>query len=213
MASTSWIRQALVLSLLGATCSHAATLSELPTVAINNLQLAQVHMLSAAGKTWVDAQGNKLGYRPIANRPALVVLDLDLKGGTNPRLQGLIPNQNLGFVSLTKNVNAFAKPPYASSNITDTPTTWYARIPAEWMQKGLRLRVVADNVQQSILKTITPSAPIDFELYTLPFYLFGASDNTLAFDQVKAPHLQRSKRLGRSGRSQPSKPEITRLRA
>ena len=82
MASTSWIRQALVLSLLGATCSHAATLSELPTVAINNLQLAQVHMLSAAGKTWVDAQGNKLGYRPIANRPALVVLDLDLKGGT-----------------------------------------------------------------------------------------------------------------------------------
>jgi hypothetical protein len=51
-----------------------------------------------------------------------------------------------------------------------------AEIPAAWLQPGLQLRVKADNYAASALKAVKVGADNSFNVRTLPFYLFGATE-------------------------------------
>lgn len=162
---------------------------------IENVQIAQVHVLPAAGKTWTSSGGSTLQYRAIAGRPAMAILDLQLNGGQQPLLQGSLNGQVLGTTVLSQNANAFTAAPYSNQYPAATANTWYAMIPESWMQKGLQLRVQAAKAQDSAMVDVAVAPKIVFDLYTLPFYLFGATEATVPFDDVKVPPAKAQQEL------------------
>lgn len=172
------------------------TSTTLVTPLIKKIQVAQVHVLpSAQGKKWTEKDGTVLNYKPIAGRAALLLLELDLKGATNPRLEVVVINQrNTQMLPLLRGAaNTVVEDNMAVFPLT--AQTWSAQIPAAWMQKGVRVRVVANQAEPSRWSYLTLGAPIDFSIKTLPFYLFGANEQTLPFDTAKTPTVAAQQEL------------------
>lgn len=169
-----------------AAVAQAAT--PLPSMTVSKIQIAQVHVLhSRFGRTWTQPDGTKLTYRALPNRPAVIIVDAELNGATAPQLQIDLGLKTLGVLPLSQDFAAL------SSEDPTVPfgfkaNSWYAVVPANLMQKGISVRIKAlynNQVNRSVKQTVHMAAPVDFNMYTLPYYLFGANDNTLPFDTAK----------------------------
>jgi Peptidase M66 len=63
---------------------------------------------------------------------------------------------------------------------------YWAKIPGQYIKAGLKVRFRTDNTL-SEARAVNIGAPVDFSLYVIPIYLFGATTDLLAFDTVKQP--------------------------
>lgn len=182
------------LSLSGLSMTVSA-IEPLPVIEVQKIQIAQVHVLhSRFGRTWTQPDGNQLTYRAIPNRPAVIIVDADLKGATNPQLQVGIGTQTLGVLALSQNFAALGSED-PNFKFPFKANSWYAILPATWMQKGISVRVRANQAHQSSKQLIQMAAPVDFKMYTLPYYLFGANDSTLPFDTAKTAPITAQQEL------------------
>lgn len=190
--------QAIVTCGLSLLCSYSVAAEPLPVITVQKLQIAQVHVLNSRfGRTWTQPDGSKLTYRAIPNRPALIMLDVDLNGATNPQLQVGVGTQTLGLLPLSKDFSIF-KQEHPSVSFPVSANTWYAMMPAAWMQKGVSVRIRANQNNQTNLSAkqlIQVAAPINFELYTLPYYLFGATTAHVSFNTAKTAPISAQQQL------------------
>lgn len=176
------------LSLASAAESTTTTPTTLPTIVVEQFRLAQTHVLpKPAGRVWKANQSAPLYLRVISDRKALIIVDADLKGGTSPQLNAFYQNKSLGNIPLISGLSGLSVEDQ-SATFPHTARTWHAVIPASWVKKDIFLRVRATQAKaSSFVRLSNVSAPVHFDLYSLPFYLFGATDNTLAWSNVQAP--------------------------
>ena len=153
--------------------------STLTQLSSQELLLAQTHVLPKEGLSWTltDINGNTKTTKLelIAQRDALVMIDLGQSSPINPVLEVWLNQSMVGTIALDSPVR-FPATEAAGSSFRSSSYT--ASIPAKWMKQGLDLKVNADNYQASaFLGPINISNHGDLVIKMLPFYVYGASPN------------------------------------
>jgi hypothetical protein len=154
---------------------------------MSRLQLAQTHVLPPEGLSWAQPNGKRLGLHLSAGRGALALVDaqpLDLAGA---QLEGRIGGTSLGRVTLADNS---ALPPTEDGGERYSATARVAALPAEWLQPGLELRLIATNASASAWQAVNVGAQTSLVIRTLPFYLFGATEAVASLDKASLPSAQ-----------------------
>lgn len=164
-------------------------------ITLSKVNIIQSHILpTEQGKVWKLKDGSELTYRATPNKSAIILLDLNLNGDQNPKIE-IYKSQNLiTSINLSQDYKSFS----VDGNVKPLPfskNTWIANIPKEYMQKGLRFRVISDNAQPSNFKEVEFSLHSNLKIQILPFYLFGASTNLIAYDKVISPTSQQKAEL------------------
>ena len=148
---------------------------------INQLELAQTHVMPPQGKSWAGEKLAKYNLHLVGNREALVLLSFDpsqeLK---NPVLEALIAGQKIGEIALEL---PSALPKTESAGVAYSSTAYSARLEKTWVKPGLELRVRSDG-QFSASQAVRVGAPNEFTIYTLPFYLFGLNETAVPLSQT-----------------------------
>ncbi len=121
--------------------------------------------------------------RVVANRDALVLFQAINSDLTQPQLEVL---QNDAVIT-TISLNPPATLPKTEANgPAYSSSSYWAKIPAEFVKSGLKVRFrTSDAVSEA--RVVNIGAPVDFNLFVIPIYLFGATTDLLSFDAVKAP--------------------------
>lgn len=151
---------------------------------LHKLELAQTHVLPAQGKVWAQPNGKSLDLHYVGGRAALAVVDIGAGTFGDLRLEGRIGSQALGDVSLQDN-NAL--PPTEAGGERYSATARAALLPAAWLRPGLELRVAATNAQATAWQPIAVGADTTFAIRTLPFYLFGATEQLVGLQTASVP--------------------------
>ncbi|WP_212749164.1 M66 family metalloprotease, partial [Chitinivorax sp. B] len=153
---------------------------------ISKFETAQTHVLPEAGLTWKKSDGSEMGRLHLTGqRDTLVMVDLGAATPTRPVLEAWNNNAKLGQVTL----NTPDKLPVTEANGPIYASNRYSAIlPAAWIRPGVMLRVSADNYSASDYKKPEVGVDIDFNMWIVPMYLFGANDtNTQPYSVVGNP--------------------------
>jgi hypothetical protein len=186
MLKQKHIVAALILSgsLLG--CQDSTTIGQGAKLEINKLEFAQTHVIPAEGKNFnlpgfgVNEQRS---LRLVANRDALVLLEPLASNLVTPKLEVL----NGDVIAATIDLNPPGSLPKTEANGPSYSSgTYWAKLPGQYIKAGLNVRLRSQNAV-SEARAVNIGAPVDFSLYVIPIYLFGATTDLLAFDTVKAP--------------------------
>ncbi len=153
---------------------------------IVKLEFVQTHVIPAEGKTFsLSGFGinEQRTLRVVANRDALVLFQASNSDLTQPQLEVL---QNDALLS-TIDLNTPATLPKTEANgPAYSSSLYWAKIPAEFVKAGFKVRFrTSDAVSEA--RAVNIGAPVDFKLFVIPIYLFGATTDLLSFDAVKAP--------------------------
>jgi Peptidase M66 len=154
---------------------------------ISRLQLAQTHVLPADGLSWAQPNGKRIELHLTAGRGALALVDaqpLDLAGA---QLEGRVGGASLGTVALADNS---ALPPTEDGGERYSATARVAALPADWLQPGLELRLLATNASASAWQAVSVGAQTSLAIRTLPFYLFGTTEALASLNQASLPSAQ-----------------------
>jgi Peptidase M66 len=153
---------------------------------IANLEFAQTHVIPAEGKTFnLSGFGvnEQRSLRVVANRDALVLFEATPTDLSEPQLEVLLGDT----VTTTIALNPPATLPKTEANgPAYSSSAYWAKIPAEFVKAGLKVRFKTNNAL-SEARAVNIAAPVDFSLFVIPIYLFGATTDLLAFDAVKQP--------------------------
>ena len=167
-------------------CRETTSISNPTDLAINKLEFAQTHVIPAEGKAF-----NLSGFgineqrtlRVVANRDALVLFQPAISNLLQPQLEVLFNDT----VATTIDLNTPDTLPKTEANgPAYSSTSYWAKLPAEYIKAGLKVRFRSQNAI-SEARAVNVGAPVDFSLYVIPIYLFGATTALLPFDQVKQP--------------------------
>jgi hypothetical protein len=174
--------------LSSASAVDSTTTTTLPNIVVEKIQLAQTHILpTVGGRYWKKDQSETLFLRAVSERETLVLIETDLKGGSSPLLQVAYQGKTVAKIPLISGITGLSVED-ESVAYPSTSHTWHAVIPAALMKKGTYIRVIGTQVRPSAYTKLSVlGSPVHFDLYSLPFYLFGATDNTLPFSQTQAP--------------------------
>ena len=154
------------------------------TLEVSSLELAQTHVLPAAGLSWTLSDASE-SYHSIGGRAALAVLRLSATDASNIRLEGWAKNASLGTVGVAA---PSALPPTESDGPAYASNAYSAEIPAAWMVPNLQLRALADNYQPGAWTAVSVGADSQAILRVLPFYLYGATpDNSFPLSVTGVP--------------------------
>lgn len=162
-----------------AACSQATQNSTVLT--INQLELAQTHVVPPQGKSWTGEKLAKYNLHLVGNREALVLLSFEPNQSIeNPVLEALVAGQKIGEVNLELPNNL---PKTESNGVAYSSTAYTARLEKTWVRPGLELRVRAGG-QFSAAQAVRVGAPSEFTMLTLPFYLFGLNETNVPLSQT-----------------------------
>lgn len=103
------------------------------------------------------------------------------------QLEGRVGGTSLGMVALADNS---ALPPTEDGGERYSATARVAALPADWLQPGLELRVLATNAGASAWQAVSVGAQTSLTIRTLPFYLYGATEALASFDKASLPSAQ-----------------------
>jgi Peptidase M66 len=153
---------------------------------IAKLEFAQTHVIPSEGKTFNLAGfgvNEQRTLRVVANRGALVLFQAGSSNLDQPKLEVLSGDVVTTTIPLntpeTLPKTEAGGPAYSSS-------LYWTKLPAEYIKAGLKVRFRTANAV-SEARAVNIAAPVDFSLFVIPIYLFGATTDLLAFDTVKQP--------------------------
>jgi hypothetical protein len=181
--SLSYVFVGLTL-LLG--CQNTSTISVPDKLEIVKLEFAQTHVIPAEGKSFNLAGfgvNEQRTLRVVANRDALVLLEATTIDLVKPELEVL--SGDLVVTTLALNSPETLPKTEADGPVYSSKMYW-VKLPAQLIKTGLKVRFRSANAI-SETRVVSVGAPVDFSLYVIPIYLFGATTDLLAFDQVKQP--------------------------
>lgn len=160
----------------------------LPNLTINQLKLAQTHLIPATGLSITGSDdtstADELELHMVGNRAALALVELSPTEVDGLMVEGRIGDTDLGSVSLQDNS---ALPITESGGARQSDSAFVADIPSSWLQSGLQLRTNAAAAEPSDWQPITVGADPSYTVHVLPMYLFGADDEDVPFADVSAP--------------------------
>ena len=149
------------------------------------VQLGQTHLFPAAGSRW-ELKPAASQLKAIGQRSALFLADL---GGsaTGAWVEASVKGVSLGAAVLLK---APEDLPRSTGNVPAYDKSLYSAIlPAAWLRTGLELRVGATGRNTSAPIAVEVGMDSTLRLFTLPMYLFGASEkNTLPLTVTGVPN-------------------------
>jgi len=153
---------------------------------ISKLELAQTHVLPPEGKTW---QGEKLAdysFHFVAERDALVLVDIVSADErvAEPVLEVFVNNEKLGELSLNSAETLAAT---ESDGPAYSQTAYWVNLDKAWLKTGLALRVRANEGQVTDFQAVNVGAATRFTMNILPFYLFGLSETDIPLNETAAP--------------------------
>lgn len=154
---------------------------------MRRLQLAQTHVLPAEGLAWAQPGGKRIELHLAAGRDALALVDTEPANLAGAQLEGRVGGASLGTVALADNS---ALPPTEDGGERYSATARVAALPADWLQPGLELRVLATNAGASAWQAVSVGAQTSLAIRTLPFYLFGATEALASLDKASLPSAQ-----------------------
>jgi Peptidase M66 len=154
---------------------------------MRRLQLAQTHVLPPEGLAWAQPGGKRIELHLTAGRGALALVDTEPANLAGAQLEGRVGGASLGTVALADNS---ALPPTEDGGERYSATARVAALPADWLQPGLELRVLATNAIASAWQAVSVGAQTSLAIRTLPFYLFGATEALASLDKASLPSAQ-----------------------
>lgn len=150
---------------------------------LTTLELAQSHVLPESGKRWTLANASE-SLHFVGGRDALALVVFAESDAVAPVVEGWLNDSRLGEVALDA---PSLLPPTEAGGPAYASDRFSATVPAAWMQPGLQLRVRAQNYLASAPRTVNVGADMSVTLRILPFYLFGADNNTRPYAQTAQP--------------------------
>jgi hypothetical protein len=150
---------------------------------ISKLEVAQTHLIPPEGKSWTGGKLAAYNLHLVGNREALVLVDFDPNGGavTKPVLEAFVNNQKLGEVALN---TPDTLPKTEANGPAYSGTAHWAKLERTWIKPGLTLSVKGMNTNSSAPRAVKVGAPAEFTILTLPFYLFGLTENAIPLSQT-----------------------------
>jgi hypothetical protein len=143
-----------------------------PPIELLALQTAQTHVLPDSGLSWSLSDGAH-ELHLVGRRSFLALVDLGDISPDNPVLEVLQGGAIVGTVPLASPTEL---PPTEASGPALATHLYSATVDAAWVVPGLSLRVSADNFAPSEARELVVGADSELDMWTLPFYLFGADD-------------------------------------
>ncbi len=152
----------------------------LPAPEVVDLEVAQSHVIPAEGLEWTTAEGSERLVLA-SRRDAMVLLRFAEAIPGDASLEVSVHGTLVGTASLS----AQGAIPATEANGPSYATDMYvAQLEAAWVMPGLSLRVVSSTHEDSEALPIEVGADSELLLWTLPFYLYGADDTSLALDTI-----------------------------
>lgn len=153
---------------------------------IVKLEFAQTHVIPPEGKTFnLSGFGanEQRSLRVVANRDALVLFQAATNDLIQPKLEVL---QNDAVVTTIALNTPATLPKTEAGGTAYSSSVYWAKLPAGFVKTGLKVRFRTENAL-SEARAVNIGAPVNFSLFVIPVYLFGATTDLLAFDTVKQP--------------------------
>jgi hypothetical protein len=175
----------------GGEASSGGTTGGLPPIELLSLEIAQTHALPDGERTWA-LRGTEYSLHVVGGRSLLALVEL---GGQvpGPAIEAWVGDELLGSVPLDP---PSALPPTEAGGPIYRENVYSATVDAAWVRPGLALRAAADGFAPSASKPLPVGVDSEFDMWTLPFYLFGADDDnsipiaeTAKPDEVSAAEL------------------------
>lgn len=157
----------------GSSTAPTATGGELPAIAVGSLEVAQTHVLAGGEKTWRLADGGH-SLHVVGGRELLALVSFEGTTPGSPVVEAWVDGAMLGSAPLEP---PEALPPTEAGGPSYGAGLYGATVAAEWVRPGLSLRVTADGFAASAATELPVGVDSDFDMWTLPFYLFGANDD------------------------------------
>ncbi|EHR72809.1 Peptidase M66 [Burkholderiales bacterium JOSHI_001] len=161
--------------------------ASLPVLAVAQWRLAQTHVLPPEGLRWAQPNNKSISLHLAGGRAALALVDLNGAVPTDPQVEARVGDTVLGRVALQDNS---ALPPTEAGGERFSATARVATLPAEWLQPGLQLRVAATNANPSGWQALTVGPTTTLDIRSLPFYLYGATEQLISLDKASKPSAQ-----------------------
>lgn len=164
--------------------STAVTGGELPAIVVGSLEVAQTHVLAGGEKTWELTDGGH-SLHVVGGRELLALVRFAGEAPAGAALEAWADGVMLGSVPLEP---PEALPPTEDGGPGYGEGLYSATVAAEWVRQGLSLRVAADGFMASAMLSLPVGVDSDFDMWTLPFYLFGANDaNSVPIAEAAKP--------------------------
>lgn len=155
---------------------------------LGDLQLAQTHVVPPQGKTITGSDDVDLNLHMVGNRAALALVEITPANLDTPVVEGRVGTTDLGTTALQGND---ALPATESDGVRYSATARPATLPAAWLQPGLQIRVDAANANNPTdWIDVRVGADPRMAMNILPFYLYGADDDTVPLAETRVPPQQ-----------------------
>lgn len=166
----------------GATDTDQITVTLNPVfipLTINQFELAQTHVLPAAGKTMNTNNKNEAiterSLHATGGRAALALLRLNQTSVSEAKVEGRLNGTDLGSVTLNAPANL---PDTESNGDAYADDAFSATLPDSWMHSGLQIRVAGScrHTPSAWNSQAVIGGDFAMTMRILPFYLFGANE-------------------------------------
>jgi hypothetical protein len=134
------------------------------------------------GLTWPTAEGDE-SLVLVGSREALVLARFADAAPAGLRVEALLEGEVVGSIELDP---PSALPPTENQGPAFAQDVHSATLDAAWLQPGLRVRFAAPGHQPSVATDVTVGADTEIVLWTLPFYLYGADDDTVPLSSIES---------------------------
>lgn len=152
------------------------TSAELPVIELRALEVAQTHLLPDGERRWTLGDSDA-SLHVVGGRSLLALVELGGQPPAEPMLEAWLDGALLGAVPLA---DPSALPPTEAGGPAYSASMYSATVDAAWVRPGLTLRVAAAGFEASAERALPVGVDSDFDMWTLPFYLFGATEQNSA---------------------------------
>lgn len=149
---------------------------ELAAIEVLSLAVAQTHVLPDGERAWQLEDGAH-SLHVVGGRSLLALVELGEAAPADAVLEAVIDDAVIGSVPLDP---PSALPPTEAGGPAFAAGLHSATVEAAWVRPGLALRVAAEGHATGEARALAVGADSDFDMWILPFYLFGANDDNSA---------------------------------
>lgn len=151
-----------------------ATGGALPAIAVASLQVAQTHVLPDGARTWTLGEVER-SLHVVGGRSLLALVELRGVVPDAPTLEAWQGGALLGSVPLA---SPSELPPTEAGGPAPGSMLFSAELDAAWIVDGVALVVSGEGFAASEPRALPVGVDSDLDMWTLPFYLFGADDQS-----------------------------------